>query len=342
MKAEAKLLPDGASNGGPVRQTKPSRGDSDRDGDAGADEPFFIVGSARTGTTLLQSFLAAHSALAIPPETHFFHSTYPWLRRFVRVGRLHDLKGAVRAIKANPYMTPFQEFADQLSRELEEGVGFDRFIDTLFRRYAQSVGKDRWGEKTPHHLWYWRRIDRVFPDSRFIITARDGRDVVCSMMNVPWASDSIYANGFRWKKEVEIAREMREELGEERAIVVSYEDLVSETEPTLNRLCEFLGVPYEPQMLRRNGQTRQLLHDKEIPWKKNVHLAPFTGSIGRHTRELDRMQLRDLNALLGTELHELRYRDEKPNGGAPRRGWVGLRGRVEFYLYLIGRMFGRM
>ena len=40
--------------------------------------PFFIVGSGRSGTTLLRMILASHSGLAIPPETWFL---LPLLRR---------------------------------------------------------------------------------------------------------------------------------------------------------------------------------------------------------------------------------------------------------------------
>src|ERR1043166_465784 len=35
----------------------------------------FLVGCARSGTTLLQSLLAAHSSIASFPETHFFAAT---------------------------------------------------------------------------------------------------------------------------------------------------------------------------------------------------------------------------------------------------------------------------
>ncbi|MGH7573620.1 MAG: sulfotransferase [Longimicrobiales bacterium] len=36
--------------------------------------PFFIVGSGRSGSTLLQVLIDAHPNLAIPPESHVYHS----------------------------------------------------------------------------------------------------------------------------------------------------------------------------------------------------------------------------------------------------------------------------
>src|ERR687891_146613 len=36
-----------------------------------ADRPFFIIGSARSGTTLLRLMLNAHREVAVPPESRF-------------------------------------------------------------------------------------------------------------------------------------------------------------------------------------------------------------------------------------------------------------------------------
>ncbi|MFG0253297.1 MAG: sulfotransferase family protein, partial [Phycisphaerales bacterium JB038] len=43
---------------------------------------FFIVGTGRSGTTLLQAMLASHPRLAIPPETKFFQRWDPAEKRF--------------------------------------------------------------------------------------------------------------------------------------------------------------------------------------------------------------------------------------------------------------------
>ncbi|MEO8322834.1 MAG: sulfotransferase, partial [Actinomycetota bacterium] len=40
------------------------------------DTPFFIVGSARSGTTLLRMMLNAHPEVALPPESRFIVELY--------------------------------------------------------------------------------------------------------------------------------------------------------------------------------------------------------------------------------------------------------------------------
>ena len=49
------------------------------DAEAPATAPFFIVGSSRSGTTLLRMMLCSHSRLSIPPETWYLR---PLLERF--------------------------------------------------------------------------------------------------------------------------------------------------------------------------------------------------------------------------------------------------------------------
>ena len=41
--------------------------------------PVFIVGNGRSGTTLLQSLLATQNGVYSFPETHFFSHVYPLL-----------------------------------------------------------------------------------------------------------------------------------------------------------------------------------------------------------------------------------------------------------------------
>jgi hypothetical protein len=52
---------------------------------AGPNAPFFIVGTGRSGTTLLRIILAGHSRIEIPPETWFI---MPRIDRIPLTGRL--------------------------------------------------------------------------------------------------------------------------------------------------------------------------------------------------------------------------------------------------------------
>jgi hypothetical protein len=139
----------------------------------------FLVGCARSGTTLLQSMMGAHSQIATFPESHFFQRAVPGRRWAKKMGL------ASRAAKT------------QLDQFLNESgypeIHTSSFMMSLSLRQITSVfvnildeltvnaGKSIWLEKTPGHLYHIDTIRRLVPDTKFIHLFRNGQDVVASM-----------------------------------------------------------------------------------------------------------------------------------------------------------------
>jgi len=277
--------------------------------------PFFIVGSARSGTTLLHSMLDCHSEVAIPPETHLVGRSLRPARPCIRNGRVADWEGFAAAVRANPSMAPLMEFLP--AEPPPEPPSLRGVLDGVFAGYARSRGNRRWGEKTPHHLWFWRDLDAIFTDARYLVVARDGRDVACSLSEVEWSSGDPLVNAARWKVEWRKAIRLLEEAGE-RAHRVFYEDLVAEPEPVLRGVCAFLGLDFEPALLEGFAGNRDVIHDRERDWKARNLTALTAESVGRHRRDLSPHLVRRLDCLLERELRESgRYAiDSRPLGAA--------------------------
>ena len=141
----------------------------------------FVVGCPRSGTTLLQSLLAAHSDVASFPESHLFsslvadrgklRSTFniasrkarPQFDTFLRELQREDL---------NQYLPKFSFLVRQYSH------AFIRILDIL----SEEQGKDIWIEKTPRHLHCIDQIEKLLPEPQFIHIIRSGKDVVASLM----------------------------------------------------------------------------------------------------------------------------------------------------------------
>jgi hypothetical protein len=266
--------------------------------------PFFIVGSGRSGTSLLHSILASHSQVAMPPETQFMSNALRQAAGATRGDRVIDLPAFLEVLRTNVYTRSFTEDGDLAELDTGRQWGVGEVLDTLLLRYAQTKGKSRWGEKTPHHLWYWRGLDRLFPCCKFVIVVRDGRDVALSLCKVPWASDSIYVNAYRWMMEQRIARRIRKSLGGARAYCVQYEKLVQDPGKTLAPLCSFLDLEFEPSMLDDAATQGEVVHALEQGWKSRNLEKVFTTSVGRYRRELSPRTVSRLNGLLRVALAE--------------------------------------
>lgn len=77
---------------------------------------------------------------------------------------------------------------------------------------------------------------------------RDGRDVHLSMKNLPWGPNNAYTSALYWKSVMSFGQKMSQQYPS-RWLSTRYEDLLQSPESTLRKICEFLNVSYEPDML---------------------------------------------------------------------------------------------
>ena len=219
-----------------------------RDRDAGPPAPF-VVSSPRSGSTLLRMMLDAHRDLAIPSETHFV----PDLIESFDDGDPSP-ESLVTTLRGHRRWEDFHLDADALLARLRDAdpLTAGNAIRAFFALYAESQGKPRWGDKTPEYVEHMRRIEGALPEARFVHVIRDGRDVALSRtkwrMKRVGRKPPVERLAKKWKKAITVARRQGKRV--DHYLEVRYEDLVGETEPALQRICEFAELEYDPGMLR--------------------------------------------------------------------------------------------
>jgi hypothetical protein len=148
---------------------------------------------------------------------------------------------------------------------MTDGVGYADFVSALFDRYGESRGKRIVGDKTPRYVLSLPTLSRLWPTAKFVHLIRDGRDVSLSVLDwrkgprkfPTWQSDPISTLGLWWEWHVRLGREAGASLGDERYYELRYEALVADPERECQPLCDFLGLDYEPEMLRfHEGRTK--------------------------------------------------------------------------------------
>lgn len=211
--------------------------------------PFFIVGSPRSGTTLLRAMLEGHPLLAVPPESHFIVGLAP--------RRLRKVRGSTSLEKTFDDILGHQRFQnwDLDVSHVRERVWrsapttYSELIDAVFRSYAEAHGKSRWGDKTPGYVSHLPTLERLFPTAKFIHIIRDGREAAASMAEMPWGPRSPVSGAFWWRSKVERGRAFGRLLSVERYFELRLEDLIEDPEGRLQEICAFLGEQYSPEML---------------------------------------------------------------------------------------------
>src|SRR5690606_27357628 len=206
--------------------------------------PFFVVGSGRSGTTLLQALIDAHPNIAIPPESHLYDRVAPVFHTYGDLGVQSNRLRFIRDLLADAYIRQWHlevtpgEIEARVIRGDRVGV-----IDALFSLYAKRQGARRWGDKTPDHIRCLEAIRTDFPDAKLIHLVRDGRDRAEARRRMIWGPSTPFGIAREWRDEVMRWKSFCDAYGTVGTLVVRYEDLVSAPRETMTRVFEFLGEP---------------------------------------------------------------------------------------------------
>jgi hypothetical protein len=234
----------------------------------------FVVGCSRSGTTLLQSLLAAHPAVATFPETNFFWQVLvhaPRRQYLVRLGlatgrEMKFLRGMLKRFGRE----------DLASFVPDQPWTFQRCISVYLAALdylATEQGGELWVEKTPLHIRHIGTIERYVPSPLFIHIVRDGREVVASIEDRAQSHPESFGGqdvkyGIHLWNECIQHTERHQHKDNHR--IVRYENLVDNTDSVMNHLCRFFGIRYDPDLkAQRADNPGQFILPSE-DWKGKV------------------------------------------------------------------------
>jgi hypothetical protein len=201
-----------------------------------------VGGFPRTGSTLLYRMFATHPLVAAANETQIIRPVLNLRTAFRRFeAASHQALNPIRAEHTEPII-------GQLLFDLLEPV----------RRRNPSAPV--LFEKSPMNAWVFAELLELVPTARCILTVRDPRAVVASLLAVgeraraAGGRDYLSAtHGFR--PAVRSMSRLGDHLasiiasGDRRVLVVRYEELVGDPERTARRVSEHIGVPWDESVL---------------------------------------------------------------------------------------------
>ncbi|MCD0450528.1 sulfotransferase [Actinocorallia sp. API 0066] len=204
------------------------------------DSPVFLLSSVRSGSTLLRVLLNSHSRIRAPHELH------------------------LRTLKVEPN----REFAEDvmgalgLTRTELEHLLWDRIL----HHELAKAGKDVIVDKTPANALIWQRISSAWPNARYLFLLRHPASVVESVMNRRKSADkdAVVKEVLAYVSGVQAAREMLQ------GVTVRYEDLTADPARETQRICAYLGVPWEESMLDYGAQDHGPIKPVFGDWSKNI------------------------------------------------------------------------
>lgn len=280
-------------------------------------EAIFIVGVSRSGTSLMRKILNASDQIAISWENHFLGHLIPSegarykFRRFGGLSNDGNVHRLVNYIYSDDFRksSRFRDVSNQwrwivakIDKQdfLQRILNSDRSERSLFtimmRVFADAKGKPIMGEKTPAHVRYVPTLLAWFPGGRVIHMIRDPRGIFVSELRrrrkattFPYQQLKRFDFLFKlyillqttivWFESVNLYAKYKE-LYPDNYYSLRFEDLVTDPENHIRRVCDFLGVDFQANMLRQfvvsdGFQAWQDGFDAHAADRWREHIAPW-------------------------------------------------------------------
>jgi hypothetical protein len=270
--------------------------------------PVFVLGSPRSGTTLLYHMLLSSGGFAVyRTESKVYDLLVPQFgdlsvarnkRKLLEVwfqSKLFTLTGLDR-----------DELKEKILADCRNGGDFLRIV---MEKTARSQNMDRWAECTPEHILYLDRIRKELPDALVIHIIRDGRDVALSLEKQGWVhpfpwnhEQRLLVAGLYWEWLVGRGREGGRKMGA-NYIEVHFEDLLSQPHETLEKLGHFIGQDLDYDCIQRVGIGSASEPNTSFEGQSKAEFNP----VGRWRKGFSTEDLASFEGLVGGTLEELGY-----------------------------------
>ncbi len=238
----------------------------------------FIAGLGRSGTTItLSALYHHHQVLAFPVETKFLVEEDGFsalisamtsdfsvagagvaLERFQKLMRqqvtgLEDSKFKQQHELPIAMFTNYEAALDEFLSLVRTRTYFDSpepllaatrgFVDRTFDQAARAHNYDVWVEKTPSNIWRIPFLQSLWPDCYVVHCLRDPRDILLSLMQRKWLpSNVLHALTLFESITAALLDVRRKHANDPNWIELRLEDLVADTDATLNGLAQSVAI----------------------------------------------------------------------------------------------------
>lgn len=277
--------------------------------------PVFLICSERSGSNLISQMIGAHSSFYAPPPFHFgrqvllnLHATQmrgvksiAWKRMCQRIPkRLAKLLGPQEAEAARVWLAAQEQIDPQKIAEF-----------LYIQATPKSAGKRVFiKENNLHHLMFF--ILQCFPQAKFIFQVRDPRDYLASAKALKANPNTNKFGNDKdairiWKEDQKGGLHALGLLGPERVSLHRYEDLLLDPETVLQKICAFLSIPYEPDMLNFHQSEDSTALAASNRQRKNLSNPLMQSNFAKFRNALTQEEIIFVERRLGRMMHLFGY-----------------------------------
>ncbi len=231
---------------------------------------FFVIGRARSGTTLLRCIFDAHPQIIFPLECAYIvhlHRKYGKVKFWDEENITSFYHDVIKYPKFNLWTIDHKRLLEYLMLQKGENT-YSTMCKTVYFSFDSLFQKTEirlLGDKNPSYSRQTKKLTVLFPEARFIHLVRDYRSNIISMIQAGFETAIYSSLAYRWKF-VNMQVEKQKKTHPGRFYTLRYEDFVRQPERYLKEMCLFLGLEYSPEMMHYRDKMDEMLaiYPKEL------------------------------------------------------------------------------
>jgi hypothetical protein len=225
----------------------------------------FLISSERSGSNLLCQMIGANSTISAPPPSHLFRLLSP-LEGHLEYSELCQRAQDILNFKLSKWDVEFslEELLD-LPRQDLFGL-----LTYIFEKQAIFESANHLFIKEVRTFNLIPFLSKHFPTSKFIWLVRDPRDMALSWKKSPVHRGEVPRAAGIWNSDQEETFRVSADLTG-RILQTSYEELLSDSKFEIQRICTFLGISFEMNMLNYYSNAKSAMMSESTDNWKNLN-----------------------------------------------------------------------
>lgn len=270
-----------------------------------------MIGTQRSGSNLLRLMLDQIPEIFGPHPPHALITFYPLLHHYGDLSDDENFKALIAdvctLIELNPVPWDDEKIdRGKIFRMCSKRTLLEAFIKINEMKCVEK-NKTIWCCKSLESLIHLDEYDKEGFKPFIIYLYRDGRDVAASFKKIMVGEKHIYHLAHKWKSDQQLALKYISPLPPERLMVIKYEDLISEPEKYMKKLCAMIEVQYDASVLNyyQSEESKKTAESGKM-WE-NVAKPILKNNKQKYLKELADDEVKIFESIAGDVLEKLGY-----------------------------------
>lgn len=304
----------------------------------------YLLSSERSGSNLVRRIINRSAEISGPPAPQLLKAFGPYWSLIEPNGENREKIAhlAVSLLYDHPSPWDHKIETDDLIAHLDsKGWDFERICDYCYSEYARQDGKTGYMPKENYAFDYAFQLANRFPDALFVYLVRDPRDFALSYKNAPGGPKVAWMAAKQWQSDQQKSLIFRDAYPD-RTYTIRYEDLVTDAEEEVQKMFEFLDLPYNSRVLNPDESSSETA-EKSQYWD-NLSKPIMTDNTNKFVKGLKKKEIQHIESVCRPIMlklgYELFHANEPKSPGRLEQLWLFGKDRVLQRILYRKRMVG--